>query len=233
VVTTPATVPDSEMTAVIHRRLYDRNLLPAQHLVDSGYPSAANIVAAAADLDIDVVAPVLADHCAQATAGLGFDKTSFTFDFDALTGTCPQGRASSSWTPCTQRGKNAIVVTWNKKTCGQCPVRRQCTKAGNRKVTLQPRELHEALTTARTRQTTKEWKETYRSRAGVEGTMRQATHVTGIRTARYRGLTKTALEHNTTTTAINFLRLEAYWTGRPLDRTRAGHLARLDFTLAA
>jgi hypothetical protein len=28
-------------------------------------------------------------------------------------------------------------------------------------------------------------------------------------------------------------RLDAYWTGHPLDRTRTSHLARLDFTLAA
>jgi hypothetical protein len=29
------------------------------------------------------------------------------------------------------------------------------------------------------------------------------------------------------------IRLDAYWTGKPLDRTRATHLARLDSTLAA
>jgi hypothetical protein len=34
-------------------------------------------------------------------------------------------------------------------------------------------------------------------------------------------------------TAINMIRLDAYWTGHPLDRTRSTHLARLDFTLAA
>ena len=63
--------------------------------------------------------------------------------------------------------------------------------------------------------------------------MRQTTHVTGIRTAHYRGLPKTALEHTIAATAINLIRLDAYWTGRPLDRTRSSHLARLDFTVAA
>ena len=33
--------------------------------------------------------------------------------------------------------------------------------------------------------------------------------------------------------AINMIRLDAYWTGHPLDRTRTSHLARLDFTLTA
>ncbi|WP_370461512.1 transposase [Micromonospora sp. Llam0] len=40
VATTTATVPDSAMTAIIHQRLADKALTPAEHLVDSGYPSA-------------------------------------------------------------------------------------------------------------------------------------------------------------------------------------------------
>ncbi len=63
--------------------------------------------------------------------------------------------------------------------------------------------------------------------------MRQATHVTGIRDARYLGLAKTRLEHNAAAAAINLIRLDAWWTGRPLDRTRTTHLQRLDLTIAA
>jgi hypothetical protein len=33
--------------------------------------------------------------------------------------------------------------------------------------------------------------------------------------------------------ALNLLRLEAYWTGAPLDRQRTSHLARLELSLAA
>ena len=57
--------------------------------------------------------------------------------------------------------------------------------------------------------------------------MAQATHVTGIRRARYLGLPKTALEHNIAAAAINLIRLDAWWTGNPLDRTRTTHLQRL------
>ena len=45
-----------------------------------------------------------------------------------------------------------------------------------------------ALAAARAEQTTDEWKRRYAARAGIEGTMRQTTHVTGVRTARYLGL---------------------------------------------
>ena len=63
--------------------------------------------------------------------------------------------------------------------------------------------------------------------------MAQATHVTGIRRARYLGLDKTRLEHLAAATAINCIRLDAWNAGKPLDRTRTTHLQRLDLTTAA
>ena len=108
-----------------------------------------------------------------------------------------------------------------------------CTSGWCCQITIRSRELHEALASARAEQTSAQWKARYAARAGVEGTMRQATHVTGIRRARYLGLPKTQLEHNIAAAAINMIRMDAYWTGHPLDRTRSSHLARLDFTLTA
>jgi transposase len=233
VVTTEATVPDVAMTAPIHQQLADKGLLPGEHLVDSGYPSAELVVAAARLHGLTLVSPLLLDHSAQARADAGYDKAAFTFDFDARRATCPQQVSSSSWSACTQHGVEAIVVSWTTTDCGPCPVRELCTSGKRRHITIRSRELHEALAAARAEQTTSQWKARYAARAGVEGTMRQTTHVTGIRTARYRGLPKTGLEHNLAATAINIIRLDAYWTGHPLDRTRSSHLARLDFTTAA
>ena len=51
--------------------------------------------------------------------------------------------------------------------------------------------------------------------------------------ARYRGLAKTRLEHAFMAVALNLIRLDAYWAGRPLDRRRTTHLARLELRLAA
>jgi hypothetical protein len=34
-------------------------------------------------------------------------------------------------------------------------------------------------------------------------------------------------------TALNLIRLDAYWNGHVLDRTRASHLTRLGLSLAA
>ena len=63
--------------------------------------------------------------------------------------------------------------------------------------------------------------------------MHQATCVTGIRRARYIGLDKTRLEHLAAATAINVIRLDAWYSGKPLDRTRTTHLQRIDLLPAA
>ncbi|MEV0053750.1 hypothetical protein AB0H34_25025, partial [Saccharopolyspora shandongensis] len=55
---------------------------------------------------------------------------------------------------------------------------------------------------------------------------------TGIRRSRYLGLPKTHLAHVFTATAINLIRLDAWWTQTPPGKTRTSHLARLDLTLA-
>lgn len=57
--------------------------------------------------------------------------------------------------------------------------------------------------------------------------------MTGMRRARYRGLPKTRLEHVYSAVALNLIRLDAYWNGHALDRTRTSHLARLGLALAA
>ena len=233
VATTEATVPDTAMLTPVHQQLEERRLLPGEHLVDSGYPSAELIIDAARVFGITLVSPMLLDTSAQARAGAGYDKAAFAFDFDARQATCPQGITSSAWSPCRQHHDEAIVVSWPATACGPCPARQLCTSGQRRQITIRPRELHEALAAARAEQTTAQWKARYAARAGVEGTMRQATHVTGIRRARYLGLPKTQLEHNIAAAAINMIRMDAYWTGHPLDRTRSSHLARLDFTLTA
>ena len=69
------------------------------------------------------------------------------------------------------------------------------------------------MTAARAAQDTPAFKDRYRARAGVEGTIAQATHVTGIRRARYIGLDKTRLEHLAAATAINCIRLDAWYAG--------------------
>jgi len=88
---------------------------------------------------------------------------------------------------------------------------------------------HEALQDARHRQQTPEFKERYKTRAGVEGTISQGTRTFGLRRARYIGLAKTHLQHIVTAAAINLARAVS-WLMQPEPskaQTRVSHFAAL------
>lgn len=232
VATTSAAVTDNQMTRPVHDGLAGQALAPARHYVDSGYLSAALVVAEQARHGIALIGPLLADTSAQARARNGYARADFTIDYDTQTVTCPQGKTSASWTPCTQRGNAAIVAQFSAADCGPCPARSQCTRGKRRQLTLPPPDLAQAQATARAAEKQTPFQADYARRAGVEGTMHQAASH-GARRARYRGLPKTRLDHLYMACALNLLRLEAYWNGTPLDRQRTSHLARLELHLAA
>jgi len=153
-------------------------------------------------------------------------------NYDTKTVTCPQGTTAATWSPCTQHGKDAIVATFSAADCGPCPARALCTTGRRRHFTVPPADLAEAQAAARAAEKTIPFQADYARRAGVEGTMHQAT-AHGARRTRYRGMPRTRLDHVTMACALNLLRLEAYWTGTPLDRQRTSHLARLELSLVA
>jgi hypothetical protein len=235
VATTDATVPDVAMTDPIHQTLKDRGLLPTQHYLDSGYPSAELLTRSRTEFGVELITPLLGDHSPQAKTGAGFDRASFSIDFDREQATCPQGHTSSSWNPVRQRGTDTIVISFSTTTCGPCPVREQCTisRKQRRQLTVHPHEVHTARCQARALQDTTAWQATYALRAGVEGTIHQAVTVCDIRHARYRGLRKVHLQHVFSAVALNLIRLHAYWNNHPMDRTRTSHLARLQLAALA
>jgi transposase len=235
VVTTHAAVADSAMTMPIHHMLADRDLLPAEHLMDAGYPSTANLLACRTEHQVRLIAPMRGDSSRHARINSPYARDAFTIDFDQQQATCPQGHHSATWNPTRQDGQDVIVVSFPLSACITCPARTECTRSAQRRrqLTLRPRHLHEALRDARAEQQTDAWKQAYRARAGIEGTIHQATATTGIHQARYTGLGKVDLEHAFAATAVNLIRLYAWWTGTPIQRTRTTHLSRLDLTIAA
>ncbi|WP_433413668.1 transposase [Microtetraspora malaysiensis] len=156
-------------------------------------------------------------------------------DWDRRQVTCPQGQKSTSWTPCRQKNTPMIVAAFSPSTCRPCPVRDLCTSAhhSGRHLTLHPRAIQETLDAARTAQATPAWRDRYAIRCGIEATIHQAVTATGLRRARYRGIKKVHLEHIVSAIAVNLIRLDAWWNGRPLNRKRTSHLARLEPALTA
>jgi Transposase DDE domain len=125
-------------------------------------------------------------------------------------------------------GKEAIIARFAAATCRRCPARDKCTTATRtgRQLFLRPREIHQAVAAARAAQDTRHWKDTYKTRAGIEGTIAQSACAAGIRRARYHGLDKTRLEHLAAATAINVIRLDAWYNGNPIDRGKTTCLQR-------
>lgn len=83
------------------------------------------------------------------------------------------------------------------------------------------------LQAARQREQTDEFKETYKKRAGVEGTISQAVGVLGMRRTRYRGLGKVHLQHLMTAAAMNLMRVVDWLNGKERATTRISAFARL------
>lgn len=57
--------------------------------------------------------------------------------------------------------------------------------------------------------------------------------MTGIRRARYRWLAKVRLQHAFSASALNVIRLDAYWSTTPPGRPRTSRLERLTYILTA
>ncbi|MEV6869095.1 IS1182 family transposase [Streptosporangium subroseum] len=240
VATTNACTGDIEMTPLVHTALERRGLLPGEHVVDAGYISAALIVSAQSAYDVDLLGPVGADTTGQIRTQAGVAQEDFTVDWDGHRVICPRGAISISWSD--QRKSNGTAITqvrFSGTDCDPCPIRGQCTRSAGgtygRTLTLLTRPLQQVLDARRREQQTQEWKDRYAIRAGIEATISQAVRGTAIRRTRYLGLPKTALGHVFTATAINLIRLDAWWTGTPRGPTRVSHLTRLatDLGLAA
>ena len=216
--TTQAPISDEGTLSAIHIGLAEKNLLPEQHLVDAGYVTIVNLVNASSDYGLDLVGPTLKTHWYQAETG--YDLTHFSIDWQAEAVTCPQGRISSSWTPVQDAGKSLIKVKFSQSDCKVCPARTSCTGTTRRSLTLHPQEQMQALFAARSRESTDDFKQTYRHRAGIEGTHSQGVRTMGLRRSRYIGLHKTHLGHVAVAAAVNVIQLMSWLRGEAPEQTR-------------
>lgn len=226
--TTPATTTDYEMTSEIHTHLAERDLLPGEHLLDSGFMSADNLVASH-EQGIDLVGRVAEDPSWQAQAGEGFDSAAFFIDWEKKEAICPQGHPSHKWSLFKQKNTTVYSFRFHKQHCDNCLVRAKCTKStvSTRNLTIQPQASYEALREARQRQKEESFWQQYAKRAGVEGTISQGIAIADLRRARYIGQAKTGLQHILTALGMNILRLGAWWAEIPPAHTRTSSFARL------
>jgi transposase len=226
--TTVSTVQDCQMTTDIQAKLAQNDLLPGDHLVDAGYVDAQQLVTSQQHYQVDLIGPAPLDTSWQAQNANGFDQSQFQIDWDNRTVTCPMGQTNHTWQHShSSRHIPLIRVSFARETCQACAVRIQCTRGQARGITFRPREPYEALQAARQREQTDEFKETYRKRAGVEGTISQATRTGDMRRSRYIGLAKTHLQNIAIAAAINLHRVINHVNDVPVADTRQSRFAAL------
>lgn len=181
--TTSAVVPDVEMTETIHDSLAEKDLLPDEHTVDGGYVDADILVSSQQKHGMEIIGPVRSDGSWQAKAEQGYDISNFTVNWKEKKVIYPEGKVTKKWSPSKDAfGGDIINVKFGRKDCRECSNRAMCTKAKSdpRELTLRPEAQHEALQAARQQQATDEWKEKYKRRAGVEGTLSQGIRVAQV-----------------------------------------------------
>ena len=230
--TTPAPMADDATVPLIHGALAERDLLPARHIVDTGYVDAEELVTSQQQYEVDLFGPTREDYHWQAREGTGFEASQFVVDWQHECATCPAGHVSSSWTPAQDRRGNPVIkIKFALQDCRPCPSREQCTHSQatspRRLLTVRPQQQYLALQAARQRQATEAFKTAYATRAGIEGTLSQGIRAFGLRQARYRGLGKVHLQHVLTATALNLCRMHAWLTEQPRAHTRQAAFVRL------
>jgi transposase len=159
VATTPASTSDETMTEPIHQDLQQSQLLPAQHLLDSGYITAHLLVSSQQQFGVEMIGPGKVDVKWQANTPQGFDNSRFQIDWEQKLAICPEGHASISWTPTKDSRQHEVIkIRFSTSDCRRCPHLDLCTssksKYPRRLLSVRPQQEHEALQAARQAQKT-------------------------------------------------------------------------------
>ena len=148
---TDATVPDSQMTAVIHDELARRDLARDGTTSTPATSAPPWWSRSTTRQGIALIGPLLADTSAQAGAGQGYARADFAVDYDSRTVTCPQGKTTS---PGRRAPKEARPRPWPPSPSATAAAARPgalCTAAAgdDARSPLLPRDLAEVQAAAR------------------------------------------------------------------------------------
>jgi hypothetical protein len=175
----PASESDSRALLPALTDTQTRELGPQEVLADAAYGSDDNCQQAAA-LEVKVVAPLPGLPPASELSLADFQMSP---DGEVLA--CPAGEAPLS----CQGRRHRYRVTFSSEKCNACPEKPRCP--------VKPRKNYHYLgyykkagrvAARRAYQQTEEFRERYRWRAGIEGTMSEYDRLTGVKRLRVRGL---------------------------------------------
>jgi hypothetical protein len=149
-----------------------RGLIPQEVLADSLYGSDGNCEKAQ-EHGVSVVSPVMG---AKSTKALSL--TDFVVSDTLTVVTCPEGKCPLF----TKQKKDRHIAAFDPEICSTCPRKYECpVKQGKRGSYLRYDEKTLRIARRRAREKTAEFREKYRFRSGIEGTISYTDRITGIK----------------------------------------------------
>jgi hypothetical protein len=197
----PAHKSDAHALIPLIESTQERGLGPKEVTADSLYGSDENCQKAK-NLGVDVVSPVMGKTPEGAVTLVDFTTTDEGAVTVCLAGHAPEKLSQSN-------GKHNAV--FNAQLCDACPFLNGCpVSAGENGHVLRYTDKMLRLAQRRAREDTADFRNTYRYRSGVEGTMSQYDRVTGVKHLRVRGLPAVSFAAVMKAVGINIFRATAF-----------------------
>ncbi len=201
VIVEPAHKHDAHATIPLIESTEKLGLKPEAVIADTPYGSDENCEKAKT-MGVEVVSPVMGK--------LGEDSvplTAFTMNSKNEITLCPEGRAPLK----TRSKEDNHSALFSKKTCRSCSRKKTCpTMPGKKGRYLRYDDKAIRLAQRRAQEDTPEFRDRYRFRAGIEGTMSQLDRLTGLKYLRVRGLSRVSFAAHLKAAGLNIIRAAAF-----------------------
>ena len=182
----------------------DRGLGPGEVLADTLYGGDDNVETAANDKDVEVVSPVSGQEPGKDNK---LSLTDFTLSKRGKVTSCPQGKVPFK----AKHKKERHSATFDIKSCESCPLLNECpVKPGKNGYYLRYDDRAARLAKRRAYEKTAQFREKYRYRSGVEGTISFCNKKTGIKHLRVRGIKAVSCCAFLKATGVNILRAATF-----------------------
>lgn len=190
-----------------------RDIAPKEMLADTAYGSTANAIACE-EKGTELVTPVAGPKIEEPKKG---EITKADFDVDPKgekKTKCPAGREATSEKRDPETGK--VRAVFGADTCAACPMRASCPAKPKSDGTRVLKTTIHAVVLAKRRkyERTKEFRERYAERAGIEATNSELKRAHGLGRPRIRGALRVRLAVYLKVLACNVKRMVKYLAGK-------------------
>jgi hypothetical protein len=200
VIVEPAHKRDAHALIPLIETTAELGLKPKEALADTLYGGVENCRKAEA-LGVEIVSPV------KGAGPRATSLTEFTMNNVNEVTACPAGCAPES----TEKQNDKYTAVFSKRTCRGCSRKKTCpTKSRKRGRTLHYDDNAIRLARRRVYEESPEFRDRYRFRAGIEGTMSQLDRLTGIKNLRVRGMSSVSFAAYLKAAGINIIRAAAH-----------------------